>query len=79
MFLTFVSVSLFILVSKHTPYSTNSLFSEFFKGFSGVILGVLDTIWRLFGGHFGGVCEGFRGEDYSTSKRKNWKNCIFHY
>ena len=38
-----------------TPYSMNSLFSEFFKKFSGVILGVCDTIWRLFGGHLGGV------------------------
>ena len=35
-----------------TPYSINSLFSEFFKQFSGVILGVCETIWRLFGGSF---------------------------
>ena len=38
-----------------TPYSMNSLFSELFRKFSGVILGVCDTIWRLFGGHLGGV------------------------
>ena len=60
-----------------TPYSMNSLFSEFFKEFSGVILGVCDTIWRLFGGHFGGVCEGFRRENYSTSRRTNSKNYVF--
>ena len=41
-----------------TPYSMNSLFGEFFRNFSGVILGVSETIlgvilevfWRDFGG-----------------------------
>ena len=33
----------------------NSLFSECFREFSGVILEVCDTIWRLFGARLGGV------------------------
>ena len=65
------------LPNKSTPYSMNSLFSEFFRKFSGGILGVCETIWRLFGGHLGGVLWGFRGKDYSTSKRKNWKKLYF--
>ena len=55
----------------NTPGSMNSLFSEFFKEFSGVILCVCvcETIWGLLGGHFGGVLGGFRGKNYSTTKR----------
>ena len=56
----------------------NSLFSEFFREFSGVILGVCDTIWRLFGGHFGGVLVGFRRKNYSKNVEK-YKNLIFYY
>ena len=41
-----------VAILRPTPYSMNSLFSEFFKEFSGVILGVCETIWGLFGGHF---------------------------
>ena len=33
----------------------NSLFSEFFREFSGVILGVCETTWRLSGAPFEGV------------------------
>ena len=55
----------------------NRLFSEFFKEFSGVILGVCETIWRLFGVILEVFCEDFEGENYSTSKRKNYKNLIF--
>ena len=40
----------------------NSLFSEFFNEFSGVILEVCETIWGLFGCHFGSVWEGFQGK-----------------
>ena len=48
----------------------NSLFSEFFKEFWGVILGVCETTWGLFGGHFEGVWEEIRGESYSKNKNK---------
>ena len=41
-----------------TPYSTNRLFSEFFKEFSRVVLGVRETICTLFGDHLGGVLVG---------------------
>ena len=61
-----------------TPYSMNSLFSEFFKEFSGVILGVCETIWGLFGGQFGSVLGGFRRKNYSKNKKK-CKNPIFYY
>ena len=48
----------------------NSLFSEFFTKFSGVVLEVCETIWRLFGGHVGGVLEGFRGGKQFKQTRK---------
>ena len=39
-----------------TPYSMNSLFSEFFKKFGGVLLEVFETILSyILGGYFGGV------------------------
>ena len=43
---------------------TDRLLSEFFKNFSGVILGVCETTWRLSGGHFEGVWGEIRGENY---------------
>ena len=48
-------------VKKATPYSMNSLFSEFFREFSGGILEVCETIWGLFGGHFAGILGGIGG------------------
>ena len=52
-----------------TPYSMTSLFSEFFMEFSGVILGVCETTWGLFGGHCEGVLKEIRGENYSKNKK----------
>ena len=49
-----ISLKYHILLTKHakryfydlpTPYSMNTLFSEFFRTFAGVILGVRETIW----------------------------------
>ena len=53
------------------------LFSKFFSDFSVMILGVCETIWGLFGGHFGGVLVGFRGKNYSKDTQ-NYKNLIFY-
>ena len=49
---SFVCLCAFVSLreSIYTPYSMHSLFSEFFKEFSGGILCV-----RLFGGHLGSV------------------------
>ena len=38
-----------------TPYSTNSLFSELFKTFGGVLLELCETIWGSCFGYFGAV------------------------
>ena len=62
-FLIFVRFSANAIFS--TPYSMNSLFSEFFRKFGGVFWGVFEIIW----GHIRGVfwrcfrrfLEGFRG------------------
>ena len=62
----------------YTPYSMNSLFSEFFRKFSGGILGVCETILGLFWGHFGCVLGGFRGKNCSKNKN-NCKSLIFYY
>ena len=55
----------------------NSLFSELFRKFSGVILGVCETIWRLFGGHFGGVCEDLGGKTIQRVNAKTGKAVFF--
>ena len=37
----------------YTPGTMNSLFSDFFRNFSGVFLGVVETIWGSFWWRFG--------------------------
>ena len=59
-----------MLARMLTPYSMDSLFSEFFMEFSGVILGVCETIWRLFRGHLGGIVKDFEGKTIQRVKKK---------
>ena len=58
-----------------TPYSMNSLFSEFFKEFPGVILEVCETIWGSFGRCFGRILRG----KLFTKEKKNSPNLIHYY
>ena len=55
-----------------TPYSMNSLFSEFFRKFGGAFLEVCETssggMWEVFGGKI--------KENYPEKIRKNPKNPI---
>ena len=51
----------------------NSLFSEFFGEFSGVILGVCETIWGLFGSHFEGNWKEFEGKTIQKTKKNSPK------
>ena len=55
----------------------NSLFSEFFREFSGGILEVCETIWGLFGGHFAGILGGIGGKNYSKNKKQTAKTLFF--
>ena len=48
----------------------NRLFSEFFKEFSGVVLGVCETMWRLLKGHFRSILEGIWKKTKCKAKRK---------
>ena len=52
---TYICLDLLHSVILGTPYSTNSLFSEFFREFSGIIVRVLATICGCSGGHVGSV------------------------
>ena len=67
--------SLFDLKILLTPHSMNSLFSEFFWEFSGVILGVCETIWGSFWTCFGRILE----EKTSEKLAKTEKNVEKHY
>ena len=58
-----------------TPYSTNSLFSEFFKEFSGVIFEVCETNCGSFWKCFGRILKG--KTIYKT--RKTYQNVIYYY
>ena len=51
----------------------NSLFSEFFREFSGGILGVFETIWGLL---FGNV-EGISKENYLNNSGTTVKTLFF--
>ena len=58
------------VVFPRTPYSMNSLFSEFFRKFGGVFLEVCETI-------SGGIWQVLRGkikENYTEKIRKHKKN-----
>ena len=58
----------------NTPGSMNSLFSDCFKKFGGVILEVFGTIWGIFGRNLGGNNPGtFRGNPF-----KIILNCLFN-
>ena len=60
-----------------TTYLMSSLFSEFFRGFSTVILGC-ETTWGLFGDHFEGVWGEIRWENDSKNKKnKNFMLFLF--
>ena len=56
-----------------TPYSMNSLFSEFFRKFGGVFLEVCETIsggiWEVFGGKI--------KENYPEKFRKKIRKIVF--
>ena len=54
------------ITKAHTPYSMNSLFSEFFRDFGGVLLEVCETI----SGAMWEVCGGIIEENYPENKNE---------
>ena len=56
----------------------NGLLSELSREFSEGTLGVRETIWGVFGGHFGGICKDFGGKTMQKNSGKNPNLILYH-